>query len=89
MRYSKEQLLDLYKAQLGVEGSLRDALPDLYIGGWQPEISNGVGGASWSRSDQSRENQQGPDVCWDKDGAVEPLGLMEMDDEEREVSYTL
>lgn len=64
---------------------MKDGLPDLYIGGWQPDITNGDGSSSWSRIEQNRENQAGPDICWDKDGTVEPLGLIEMDDEEREV----
>ena len=84
-RYSKEQLLDLYKAQSSSDGGLRDGLPHLYVGGWQPDLSNGATSASWGRTEQSRDSQPAPDVCWDRDGTVEPLGLLEMDDEEREV----
>jgi PERQ amino acid-rich with GYF domain-containing protein len=84
-RYSKEQLLDLYKAQLSSEGGLRDGLPNLYVGGWQPDLSNGATSASWGRSEYSRDSQPAPDICWDRDGTVEPLGLIEMDDEEKEV----
>lgn len=84
-RYSKEQLLDLYKVQLNSEGGLRDGLPNLYVGGWQPELTNGSGSASWGRSEHSRDSQPAPDICWDKDGSVEPLGLIDMDEEEREV----
>lgn len=57
------------------------------MSGWQPDIANGLGGASWGRSEQSRDNQSGPELCWDKDGSTEPLGLMDMDDEEREVCF--
>ena len=71
--------------QLGVDGGLTDGLSDMYIGGWHPDTANGVGSSSWGRNDQNRENQPGSDVCWDRDGSVEPLGLVEMDDEEREV----
>lgn len=84
-RYSKEQLLDLYKIQLNSDGGLRDGLPNLYVGGWQPELTNGSGSASWGRSEHNRDSQPAPDICWDKDGSAEPLGLVDMDDEEREV----
>ena len=84
-RYSKEQLLDLYKIQINSEGGLRDGLSNLYVGGWQPELTNGSGSASWGRSEHSRDSQPAPDICWDRDGSVEPLGLLDMDEEEREV----
>lgn len=84
-RYSKDQLLDLYKAQLSSEGGLREGLSSLYVGGWQPDVSNGPTSAGWGRTEHSRDSQPAPDICWDRDGAGEPLGLMEMDDEERDV----
>ncbi|KAK5175418.1 kinesin-like protein [Saxophila tyrrhenica] len=87
-RYSKDQLLDLFRAQQSAEGGLREGLQDLYVGGWQPDSTNGLGSASWGRSDNTRDNQPGPDVCWDKDGSIEPLGLSEMDREERELFST-
>ncbi|RMX81389.1 hypothetical protein D0869_06844 [Hortaea werneckii] len=84
-RYSKDQLLDLFKAQAGMDGGLRDGLPNLYVGGWQPDLANGANAAAWGRSDQARDNQPGPDICWDRHGNVEPLGLTDMDEEEREL----
>ena len=84
-RYSKDQLLDLFKAQAGMDGGLRDGLPNLYVGGWQPDMANGATAAAWGRSEQARDNQPGPDICWDRHGNVEPLGLTDMDEEEREV----
>ena len=86
-RYSKEQLLDLYKVQQSSDGGLRDGLASLYVGGWQPDVPNGVATGSWGRSDNSRDSQSGPDICWDRDGSIEPLGLLEMDDEEKEVWF--
>lgn len=85
MRYTKDQLLDLFKAQHSSDGALRDGLTSLCIGGWQPEIINSQAATSWGRIDHNRDAQQGPDACWDKDGTVEPIGLLELDDEEREV----
>ncbi|KJY01607.1 gyf domain-containing protein [Zymoseptoria brevis] len=86
-RYTREQLLDIYKSQLSSEGGLRDGLPNLVVGGWAPDITNG-NSSGWGRNDHSREAQNGPDACWDREGNVEPLGLVEMDDEEREFFTT-
>ena len=84
-RYSKNQLLDLYRQQQSADESLQEDLQNLYIGGWQPNGQNGAPAAGWGRNDASREQPPGPDVCWDDDGTYEPLALTEMDDEEREV----
>ena len=84
-RYSKSQLLDLYRSQQTSDGGLRDGLPSLYVGGWQPDTANGAHSAGWSRNEHNRESQPGPDLCWERDGGVEPLGLTEMDDQEREL----
>ncbi|WPG97307.1 Hypothetical protein R9X50_00008100 [Acrodontium crateriforme] len=85
MRYSKDQLLDLYKTQQTAAGALVDGLNDLYVGGWQPDDVNG---ASTTWGQQGRDVQQGPEICWDRGGNVAPLGLHEMDDEERELFTT-
>lgn len=87
-RYSKNQLLDLYRLQQSVDDGLQEDLQSLYIGGWQPNAANGVPAAGWGRTDASREQPPGPDVCWDDDGHFEPLSLTQMDDEEREVRTT-
>lgn len=84
-RYSKNQLLDLYRLQQSVDEGVQDDLQSLYVGGWQPNAVNVANGAGWGRNDISREQPPGPDVCWDDDGSFEPLSLTEMDDEEREV----
>ena len=84
-RYSKNQLLDLYRLQQSADDGLQEDLQNLYIGGWQPNGQNGAPAPGWGRSDASREQPPGPDVCWDDDGTYEPLALTEMDDEEREV----
>ena len=84
-RYSKSQLLDLYRLQQSADDGLQDDLQNLYIGNWQPNGQNGAPAAGWGRNDPSREQPSGPDVCWDDDGAYEPLALTEMDNEEKEV----
>lgn len=85
-RYSKDQLLELYKSQQSVDGGLRDGLSNLFVGGWQPDIHD-ENSSTWGRNEHSRDTQPGPDLCWARDGTTEPLGLVDMDDEEREVSY--
>lgn len=87
-RYSKNQLLDLYRLQQSSDDGLQEDLQNLFIGGWQPNGQNGAPAAGWGRNDASREQPPGPDVCWDDDGTYEPLALTEMDDEEREVRGT-
>ena len=84
-RYSKSQLLDLYRLQQSADDGLQDDLQNLYIGNWQPNGQNGAPAAGWGRNDPTREQPSGPDVCWDDDGAYEPLALTEMDNEEKEV----
>jgi PERQ amino acid-rich with GYF domain-containing protein len=84
-RYSKNQLLDLYRQQQSSDDGLQEDLQNLYIGGWQPNGQNGAPAAGWGRNDAGREQPPGPDVCWDDDGSYEPLAMTEMDDEEREV----
>lgn len=83
-RYTKDQMLDAYRVQQTVHGALSDGLSDLFVGGWHPDMTNGAS-AGWARNEHSRDNQPGPDVCWERDGMAEPLGLVDMDDDEREV----
>ncbi|CAK3811024.1 GYF domain-containing mpd2 [Lecanosticta acicola] len=86
-RYTKEQLLESFKVQHSVNGDANDHPPMLFTGAPQPDTANGTS-ATWGRLEHTRDNQPGPDVCWEKGGSVEPLGLIEMDEEEREL-FTL
>lgn len=81
-RYTREQMLELYKETQSADGGL---LPDLLMGGWQPEVPNG-NSAGWGRNDHPRDQQADPMACWDHDGELDPLGLHDMDEDEREVS---
>lgn len=84
-RYSKDQLLSLYREQKETN-ALSSNLSELYAGGWEPQITNGTSGSSWGRRDDHlKDAQPGADICWDHDGSVLPLGLVDMTDEEREV----
>lgn len=87
-RYTKDQLLESFRAQESTNGDLHDHLPTLFAGAQQADAANGTS-ATWGRMEHNRDTQPGPEVCWDRGGAVEPLGLTDMDDEEREVSGKL
>ncbi|KAL8688720.1 MAG: hypothetical protein Q9218_005435, partial [Villophora microphyllina] len=83
-RYSREQLLDLYRAQSDA-GSFGPSVSDLFVDGWNPTASRGMTNGGWSRKDDYEDNQSGPEICWDHNGSVLPLGLSEMTEQEKEV----
>jgi len=83
-RYSRNQLLDLFKEQRDA-GALEGDLSELYVG--EDAGTNGSdagGGPKWGRH-EPKENGVGPDICWDRGGGIEPLGIMEMSEAEKEV----
>lgn len=83
-RYSRSQLLDLFKEQRDA-GDLETDLSELYVGESDASHgSNGNEGGKWGRH-EPKENGVGPDICWDRGGGIEPLGLMDMTDAEKEV----
>jgi PERQ amino acid-rich with GYF domain-containing protein len=83
-RYTRDQMLSLFRNQRE-SGDLNNGLSSLYVSGWEPNVSNGTSGSSWSRRDEQKDSQVTADVCWDRDGSVQPLALSEMTVEEREV----
>lgn len=86
-RYSKDQLLSLFREQKEAN-VFAVSLEDLYMGGWEPQATNGTPLMPWSKKDDhTRDSQPGADICWDHDGAVLPLGLMDMTEEEKEVCW--
>ena len=83
-RYSKEQLLDLFKEQRDA-GDLADGASDLYLGEVDPE-SGGGSLSRWNRrEDYGQENAPGLEICLNRSGDTEPLELHEMSPEEKEV----
>lgn len=84
-RYPKDQLLQLFRNQRD-NADLSERLEGLYVGGWEPTIPNGVAAAGWGRRDDpSKDPQSGADICWEVDASVEPLGLDDLTEEERQV----
>lgn len=86
-RYSKDQLLDLFRSQR--ESSPSTNVSDLYVDGWHPSAPNGMTNGGWSRKDEPKEGLAGPEMCWDYDGKVHPLALSDMTEQEKEVCYAL
>lgn len=64
-----------------INGDVQDVLTE----GWQPGVPSYASNGTWSRLEDAREGATGPEVCWESDGAVQPLGLYPMTNEEREV----
>lgn len=86
-RYSKNQLLDIYRAQ-EESGGLQADVSRLFVNNWNPEQSNGTNGrASWGKSGDGRDSY-GPEACWDTNGLIRPVGLEEMSEQEKVVSQS-
>lgn len=85
-RYSKDQLLDLFKTQER-NGFSSTNVNDLFIDGWSPGAVNGTSNGGWGKRDDTRE-AAGADICWDHEGSVNPIAIQEMNEEEREVYRT-
>ena len=82
-RYSKDQLLDLFKTQ-EKSGFSGVNLHDLFVDGWSPGNTNGTNNGGWGKRDDSKD-ASGPEICWDHEGSVHPLALAEMTEDEKEV----
>ena len=83
-RYSKDQLLDMFRAQ-GRAGQINHNVSDLFVDGWNPGSVNGTVNGGWGRKEDQKEPSNGPEVCWDHEGSVQPLSLIEMSEEEKQV----
>lgn len=84
-RFSKEQLLDIYRSQQSSEAPAKD-VSSLYVDGWDPGHSNGANGRGWGKSTDGRDTH-GPHICWDDNGSIPLLSLQEMSELERNVSH--
>ncbi|KAJ5168492.1 uncharacterized protein N7482_004086 [Penicillium canariense] len=82
-RYSKEQLLDMYRAQREA-GSLSKHVEDYFVADWDPHTVSAPVNGAWGKRDDHKASA-GPEVCWDHGGQAEPLGLTDMSDGEKEL----
>ena len=69
----------------GESGSLGKNLSALMLGGWDPSLSNDGSSGVWNRREDLKDGAPGPEICWDAEGKVQPLGHVDMSEEEKEV----
>ncbi|KAJ5923714.1 hypothetical protein N7454_008959 [Penicillium verhagenii] len=81
-RYSKDQLIDLYKAQRD-SGSLGKNVEDYFVADWDPHMVPTPVNGAWGKRDDHKTSA-GPEVCWDHGGQAEPLGLNDMTESEKD-----
>lgn len=86
-RYSKDQLLDLFRTQER-DGFSSTNVNNLFVDGWNPGAVNGTNNGGWGKRDDNKE-AAGPDICWDHEGTINPISLQKMSEEEEEVTHTL
>ncbi|CAI7677976.1 unnamed protein product [Penicillium manginii] len=82
-RYSKEQLLEMYKAQRE-NGALGKNVEEYFVADWDPHMVSAPANGAWGKRDDHKSSA-GPEVCWDHGGQAEPLGLSDMSDGEKEI----
>lgn len=83
-RYSKDQLLNLYKSQRET-GNLGKNVSDYFVADWNPHQETPSANGAWGKRDDHKDTPSGPEICWDHGGHVEPLGLVDLTDDEKEV----
>lgn len=87
-RYSKSEILEIFRAQQGNEISNGD-VSRLFANNWDPGHSNGANGRGWGKSNDSHNNSSGPEACWNESGSTLPIALEGMTDEEKNVKTPL
>ena len=78
-RYSKEHLLEMYRAAHPSDDPSR-----LFISGWDPDHVNGNTARPWGKTNENHVPQE-PGACWEPNGDTMPMGLQEPSAEEKEV----
>ena len=81
-------MTDIYKAQRD-SGALNRNLEQLFSGGWNPFEQRDAAVATWDKRDKSKDQIVGPEICWDHQVDEDPLSLLDMTEEEKEVSRDL
>ncbi|KAK4156082.1 hypothetical protein C8A00DRAFT_12921 [Chaetomidium leptoderma] len=85
LRYTREELLDIYRNQ--PESSQIDTT-GLLMPNWNPAQVNGNHPRPWGKPSDSPHVPQDPSVCWDLNGAMQPISFEDMSAEEREMLTT-
>jgi PERQ amino acid-rich with GYF domain-containing protein len=79
-RYSKKELLNFFTLQ-----EIPDVTP-YFLAEWNPLQETPTANGSWSKRHDFKDYNSGPEVCWDHSGQTQPLGLMDLTEEEKTVS---
>ena len=86
-RYNKDQMIGIYKAQRD-SGALDRNLEQLFSGGWNPFDQRDEAVSPWDKRDRGKDQTAGPEICWNHQVEDDPLSLLDMTDEEKEVSLS-
>ncbi|EPQ61825.1 Bgt-1615 [Blumeria graminis f. sp. tritici] len=82
-RYTKQNLLDIYRRQQESGPANGGNVSHLYADGWAPGENNGSSNRSaWGKASDVRDCHV-PDLCWDSSGDTHPVGLEEMSEQEK------
>jgi PERQ amino acid-rich with GYF domain-containing protein len=81
-------MVDIYKAQRD-SGALNRNLEQLFSGGWNPFEPRDEAPSSWDKRDKGKDQTAGPEICWNHHVDDDPLSLLDMTDEEKEVRVDL
>jgi hypothetical protein len=78
-------MIDIYKAQRD-SGALSRNLEQLFSGDWNPLEQSDEATLNWDKRDKGKDQTTtGPEICWIHQVDDDPLSLLEMTDEEKEV----
>ena len=81
-------MLEIFQT-LDDESLSNGLLPSSLSEGWLPSSASGSNRTDWNRKEELRDQQQhNLDVCWTFENSIQPMGLIEMDDEEKEVGLS-
>lgn len=61
---------------------------DHFLASWDPHDDTAATNGAWAKKEDQKDSPPGPEVCWDYLGHYEPLGLIDMTEEEREVCHS-
>ncbi|KAI2093326.1 kinesin-like protein [Ophidiomyces ophidiicola] len=86
-RYSKDQLLHLYRSQKESKDWGKN-VTDHFMADWNPLEESPTTNGGWGKREDFKDSHAGPEVCWDHDGKIEPLALIDMNQEEKELFST-
>jgi PERQ amino acid-rich with GYF domain-containing protein len=86
-RYSKEQLLSMYKSQRDT-GILGKNMGEHFVADWNPLEESPTLNGAWGKREDQKDTPAGPEVCWDYSGQNEPLALADMTGDEKEVELS-